>query len=129
MPAIVDRQHNTLSRGKDLAVVLNWARKHPVEVIRVDYYAVNEGRLGNYAVTFYFDCKGRIPTSCLTYWGDWRVLLTWLLARRSWAALHRLRFAHPGTFELAHADVRAIKLRERGVSICGPQHAAPKDAD
>jgi hypothetical protein len=119
MPTISDCLHNVHARGKNLAVVLRWARKYPVEVIRVDY-AVNEGRIGNYAVTFYFDPEGGTPYQSLTYWGDWRVLLDWLLARRSWTALHRVRFAHPGTFELAHVDGRTTALRKRGVTVCGP---------
>lgn len=119
MPTISDCLHNVHARGKNLAVVLRWARKYPVEVIRIDY-AVNEGQVCNYAVTFYFDPEGGIPYQSLTYWGDWRVLLDWLLARRSWTALHRVRFAHPGTFELAHVDERTAALRKRGVTVCGP---------
>ena len=42
MPTISDCLHNVHARGKNLAVVLRWARKYPVEVIRIDY-AVNVG--------------------------------------------------------------------------------------
>ncbi len=129
MPNITDHIHNVLARDKNLAVVLRWASKHPVEVIRIDL-AVNEGKIGQYAVTFYFDCEGNSPTQALTYWADWRVLLDWLLARRSWTSLHRITFGHDGTFAQATAgsgDFRIAKLRQRGVQICGRSNFAKEN--
>jgi hypothetical protein len=116
MPNVVALNGTVLARGGDLAVVLRYARRYPVEVIRVDLSVEHREQ---YAVTFYFDPE-RHQGHCLTYWGDWRVLLDWLMARRSWTALHRIRFAHSETFDLAHVDVRTAKLRARGVTVCGP---------
>jgi len=121
MPTITDCLHNVHARGKNLAVVLRWVRKFPVEVIRVDY-AVNEGQIGNYAVTFYFNCEGSTPYQSLTYWGDWRVLFDWLLARRSWTSLHRITVGHDATAAAILAgsgDHRVALLRKKGISVVG----------
>lgn len=109
---ITDRLHNVLMRGKGLRPILRYAAHHPVDAIRVDY-SVNEP--SQYAVTFYFadGAQG------LTRWGDWRVLVDWLLARRSWS-FHRLRFAPPDLKAEAFDHLGVHALRKRGVEIAGP---------
>lgn len=94
--------------GKNLAVVMRYARKSPVYRVRVDVSVNNPTQ---YAVTFYFDDQ----THCLTIWNDWRVLLDWVLARRSWG-VDRVYFAHPGL--CTDWSWPAIStLRKRGTNV------------
>lgn len=109
---VYDRLHNRLMSGEGLRPVLRYARLSPVNVVRIDH-SVSPFQLGRYAVTFYFDDGAE----CLTYWQDWRVLLTWLAARRSWS-VERVRLASTGPdIPSAHAGVAA--LQKRGVSMIG----------
>lgn len=119
MPRVIDFSNNVLMQGKNLAVVLRYARKADVYRVRVDYSAEYREK---YAVTFYFDDEAQ----CLTYWGDWRVLLDWLLARRSWN-VDRVHFARPGMIDEATSYYATEKLRKRGTNVVGPQ--APLSID
>jgi hypothetical protein len=114
---VTDRVRNVITQGEGLRPVLRFARKYPVEIIRVDV-SVEQPEM--YAVTFYFDPEGRRGYECMVRFADWRVLLDWLLARRSWTALHRIRFAHRGTYELALQDKRTARLVAKGITIAGP---------
>lgn len=109
---VTDLCRNTLMTGKNLAVVLRYARKHPVNVVRIDH-AVNVGRVGEYAVTFYFADRAE----CTTYWASWRVLLDWLCARRSWT-ITRVRNADTGP-DIPYAHPALAELRAKGCQTVG----------
>lgn len=98
--------------GRNLAVVLRYARKYPVEGVRIDH-AINVDKRGEYAVTFYFSdgCQ------CVTYWASWHVLLGWLVDRRSWA-IEIVRVASTGP-RIPFNHVDAYNLRRRGVETAG----------
>lgn len=107
---VTDLTRNVLMRGEGLRPVLRYARKRPVDVVRVD-----PDPTGGWEVTFYFDGGAE----CLTRWQDWRVLIHWLRARRSWS-FHRVRFAEPELYAaaLTHPGVQAMRMD--GVEIAGP---------
>jgi hypothetical protein len=109
---VVDLCRNVLMTGEGLRPVLRYARRHHVTAIRVDISVV---RPSHYAVTFYFDDHAQ----CVTTWADWRVLLDWLVERRSWAP-DRIRFAHEGTYEQALEDPRLVAIRAKGIEVAGP---------
>lgn len=117
--SIYDRLGNVLHRGKDLAVVIRHARANPCEVVRIDT-AVNPNHSNQYAVTFYFDPESSDPTHALTHWGDWRVLLDWLAARRNWVHIHRIRFSDQATFDLFLASDYGQHKAFKGVQFAGP---------
>jgi hypothetical protein len=119
MPTLTDRLYTVHARGKDLAAVLRWARMYPVEVIRIDH---DTSYREPYTVTFYFNCEGSEPYTCVTHWGDWRVLFDWLLARRSWGSVHRITIGHDATANIVLAgsgDHRVALLRKKGISVIG----------
>lgn len=109
---VTDLTRNVLTQGEELRPVLRYARKHPVDVIRV---AVDAGHVGTYAVTFYF-ADG---AECFTRWADWRVLVDWLRARRSWS-FHRVRFADRELYAAAREHPGVQAMRRDGVEIAGP---------
>ena len=77
MITIVDSlRYNVQRRGKNLRVILDHARKTPVDVVRIDSLETPAG----YPVSFYFDNRDFVTVP----FADWRVALTWLRARRSW---------------------------------------------
>ena len=78
MVRIADFHGKTVATSKNLRGVLAFARKHPVNVVTV----ADKGN-GNYEVIFYFE--GCLPYSAVTNWADWRVLLQWLVSRKSWS--------------------------------------------
>lgn len=115
MPSITDRAGRVLARGNNLGCILKFARKHPVEVIRVERSWRGEGQL---TVTFYFEPES-LAAQALTTWADWRVLLDWLHSRRSWDALHRVRFIMDAkAFEEVDKHPITAKLRARGITVC-----------
>jgi hypothetical protein len=113
---VTDLTRAVLMQGEGLRPVLRFARKHPVSVIRVDH-SVNKP--GHYAVTFYFEMPhGHGHAECCVLFADWRVLLDFVLARRSWS-VDRIRFAEIGLFEYATTTLRVAALRKRGTTVCG----------
>lgn len=105
-----------LTQGEGLRPVLRYARHSPVFRVRLDH-SVGVGTVGQYAVTFYFDDGARATT----LWADWRVLLDWLLARRSWA-VDRVFVAEPFLLDKVDAHRAATKLRARGTNVVGSPH-------
>lgn len=79
---VYDRLGITVTRGAGLRPVLRHARKSSVNVV-----SCKPNSHDGYYVEFWFDDGAR----CGTQWADWRVLLDWLHARRSWS-VGRLTF-------------------------------------
>ena len=82
---IFDRHGATISKSKNLAGLMRYYSAHPADLV----IKVRECPNG-FAVTFFFDDG----VEAHTVWGDWRVLLDWLRARRSWS-IKRVTFHTP----------------------------------
>lgn len=108
---VTDLCRNVLMQGEGLRPVLRWARKSPVYRVRVDHSVEMPG---HYGVTFYFDDGNE----CFTRWASCRVLLDWLLARRSWG-VDRVYFAHPGMIDSVDNLASVAALRKRGTNVVG----------
>jgi hypothetical protein len=77
---ICDFHGATVATSQNLRGVLTFARKHPVDVVKITV------RGDRYRVVFYFWGWGAsLHHSAETQWADWRVLCDWLKARRSWS--------------------------------------------
>jgi hypothetical protein len=96
----------TVKTSKNLRGILDYARCSSVMEISIDH-SVMLDRHGKFAVIFTFEDG----CCALTYWSDWRVLLDWLLARRSWPFDFVFRFA--GTA----SDIAKKARDERGLSL------------
>lgn len=111
---VTDLCRNVLMSGEGLRPVLRYARKSPVNVVRVDI-SVNDPT--RYAVTFYYDDGAQ----CVTSWADANVLVDWLIARRSWS-FHRLNVAAPYISERLEGHVGLKLLHKRGVEVHMARH-------
>lgn len=109
--------YNRLAAGEGLRPVLRYARASPVNVVTLDY-SKSTFRDGRYSVIFYFDDGA----TCETFWQDWRVLLDWLKARRSWSVT-RVTLKPEGP-NVPHNDPRLAALRKRGTATTGFRTAA-----
>jgi hypothetical protein len=84
---VYDRQGRTVRRSKNLRGVLTHYRAKPQDiVVKVCDAKLTDG----YTVTFYWQDGDH----CATTFADWRVLLTWLAARRAWS-IQRVTFDAP----------------------------------
>lgn len=88
MVTVYDRHGATIRRSINLRGLLTHYRAYPDDlVVKV---IENPISAGDYNVTFFF-ARGE---TCLTHWADWRVLLDWIRARRSWS-VNRVTFDAP----------------------------------
>jgi hypothetical protein len=111
---VTDHVRSVLMRGIGLRPVLRYARTSPVTVVRIDH-SVHPLHPTDYAVTFYFADGAQ----SVVRFADWRVALTFVLARRSWS-VERVRFAHADLFEAAITLPEVAQLRARGTAVAGP---------
>lgn len=94
----------TVRRSANLrGVLLHYAAKPDDLVIKVK----REESAGRYRVTFFWPRHG---DSCETTWQDWRVLLDWLAARRSWS-IERVTFDAP-LYDACEHDPRLASFRK-----------------
>ena len=110
MVCIIDFHGKTVATSKNLRGILSFAREHPVNVV-----TVADNGAGDYQVAFYFD--GRLPYSAVTSWADWRVLLRWLAARRSWS-IERITILGKAFYEKMNFEPNELcRLRQNGTIV------------
>jgi hypothetical protein len=81
--------------------------------------AFGEHFSGGYEVTLYWPHSG---DHAVTYWQDWRVLLDWLKARRSWS-IERVTFDAP-LYDAIFASTCADRLQDfRKMGVPLTRHA------
>ena len=87
MITVYDLLGRPLRRSRNLRGVLTHYRAKPADMV-VKVRAVADG--DSYEVTYYWPDGDHAVTS----WADWRVLLDWLTARKSWS-IARVTFDAP----------------------------------
>lgn len=106
----------TIAQSRNLAGILRWTRDRELDEIRIDHSVED---IGAYAVTFAY----RDGSRALTIWQDWRVLIDWLAARRSWRTDYNIHFAATASdIAIAARKDRGRTLQalmDRGVTISG----------
>lgn len=113
---VYDRHGATLCRSKNLRGLLTYYRANPDDlVVKVAEDSVSAG---NYKVTFFFSNGG---AQCLTNWADWRVLLDWIRARRTWS-VNRVTFDAP-LYDRIDAVERDVFTSFRKSGILLTRHA------
>ena len=86
---VYDRHGKTIRKSANLRGVLAHYSAKPDDIV---VKVVETGRTGGYyKVTFFWPHSG---DEAITQWADWRVLLDWLRARRSWS-IARVTFDAP----------------------------------
>lgn len=90
MVRIYDGHGITIRRSKNLLGLLRQYRYNPCDMVVKVKAAPRDGRPYNYDVSFFWP-NGDVAE---TQWADWRVLLVWLKARRSWS-IARVTFDAP----------------------------------
>ena len=103
---IFDGHGRTVATSKNLRGVLTFARKHPVDVVTVAHGVADH----TYSVTFYFSNAGSIAFTCETTWQDWRVVMQWIAARRSWS-VERVTFIGEWPQSVRDLEWRTIRMR------------------
>jgi hypothetical protein len=84
---VSNRLGQTIRRSRNLRGLLLHYKAKPEDLV----IKVTEAEGGHYDVTFYWPHSG---DQARTQWADWRVLLDWLLSRRSWS-IDRVTFDAP----------------------------------
>lgn len=78
--ATIHRNCALVKRSRNLRGILDYARVSPVQSIDCQRLISETSDARLYSVTFLYD-NGAIGESD---WNDWRVLVHWIKARRSW---------------------------------------------
>ena len=106
---IYDRLGKTIRRSRNLRGILDHYRAKPEDlVIKV----VEHPDYNDYDVTFYWPHSG---DTAKARWSDWRVLLDWLSARRSWS-IDRVTFDAP-LYDRAEPEGLFPAFRKTGVQL------------
>lgn len=110
MPAVIAANHvDTLMQGKNLAVVMRYARVSPVVVVRIRRSVTGPSTV----LDFEYDDGAH----CVTYWADWRVALDWIRARRSWS-VDRVLVSDGMYADMAQQKPQALAaIRKRGTLV------------
>jgi hypothetical protein len=103
---VFDRLGKTIRRSQNLRAILVHATKKPVNVVEIR--ALNDGYIG---VAFHFDGGD----AAISTWSDWRVVLDWIAARRSWS-VERVTLSAP-LFNRAQQTSRVATIRKRGTLV------------
>jgi hypothetical protein len=120
MNRITDFHGKTVATGRNLACVMRFAAKHPVDVVVVEAMPDQ-----SYRVEFYFSNPHGAHFQTVTTWADSRVLVDWLAARRSWA-VERITFIGEGLY-LRHEAMRNAKAFRGTVLTWRVRNAAHGD--
>ena len=107
---VCNRLGYTVRTSRNLRGVLEHARRHNVDVVEL-----RELEAGHYGVAFHFDNGD----TALTNWADWRVLLDWILSRRSWSVTRVSVDASLFPVVDAHTSTTAIRKTGTLVHIRG----------
>lgn len=110
MPTVY-KQRTALMQGKGLRPVLRYCRVSPVYCVRLETTTSPIG-FQKYGATFYFDDGAE----CSVTWQDWRVFLTWILARRSWS-VDRITVKGADLYEMINKDDRTAVIRGKGTGV------------
>jgi hypothetical protein len=103
---VCDRHGVTIRKSKNLAAVLRHASRHPVNVVEI-----RQLNPGYYGVAFHYYGGD----SALTCFSDWRVALSFILARRSWS-VERVSI-DPELWPRATETRSAQLIRKRGTIV------------
>ena len=112
---IYDRLGRTIRRSRNLRGVLEHYRKHPDDMT-VKVRPLPEH---HYKVTFYWPSRGESGESI---WADWRVLLDWLAARKSWS-INRVTFDAPLYDSIMVEDPDAFEAFRKKTCVYLTRHA------
>lgn len=104
---VYDMHGKTIRRSANLRGVLAHYRAKPADIV----VKVAQNGNGSYNVTFYWPDGDY----ALSYWNDWRVLLDWLKARRSWS-ISRVTFNAP-LYDEHENDPRFAAFRKLGIPL------------
>ena len=106
---VYDRLGRTIRRSKNLRGVIEYYRANPEDIV----VKVKEWPdYNDYDVTFYWPHSGATAKS---RWGDWRILLDWLKARRSWS-IDRVTFDTP-LYDKHEGNARFASFRKSGILL------------
>ena len=104
MPIVYSRVGAPLRRPANLRGVLAHYSSNPEDlVVKVK----DDNTRGGFAVTFFWP---RCGDHCETHWHDWRVLLDWLKARRSWS-IERVTFDAP-LYDRIESDMTNVGISD-----------------
>lgn len=107
---VYDRHGKTIRRSRNLRGIIEHYRANPDDmVVKVVEYP----DYGDYDVTFYWPNLGH---SAKSRWSDWRVLLDWLKARRSWS-IDRVTFDAPLYDAQCDGTPEIAAMRKFGVPV------------
>lgn len=98
----------TIRQSKNLRGVLAHYSANPADLV---VKVIEIGRTGGYYKVIFYWPNG---DEAITQWGDWRVLLDWLKARRSWS-IARVTFDAP-LYDKHETDERFTSFRK----ACAP---------
>jgi hypothetical protein len=111
MVRICDFYGKTVATSQNLRGVLTFARKYPVDVVKVTALPEHSFR-----VVFYFPDADGLHYSAETTWADWRVFCDWIKARKSWS-VERINI-DPRLFDDMHPRLRDIPSLKGTVLEC-----------
>jgi hypothetical protein len=111
MVRICDFHGKTVATSQNLRGVLTFARKHPVDVVKITALPEHSFR-----VVFYFHNVHGAHYSGETVWADWRVVCDWLASRKSWS-VERINI-DPRLFADMHPRLRRIPRLKGTVLEC-----------
>lgn len=118
---IYDGHGATVARSKNLRGLLRFASKHYVSVITIKPTLSDPP----YEVVFYFDGGYQ----AVTQWQDWRALLEWLHARKSWGrAPDRFTVVGANLWSNMNAGCsawRLQRLRDQGAAVTWRSQPVP----
>ena len=108
---IYDRLGKTIRRSRNLRGLLEHYRRNPNDLV-VKVCASVESPL-DYDVTFFWPQNG---DQAHVTWADWRVLLNWLKARRSWS-IARVTFDAPLYDAQVGGTPEVTAMRKFGIPV------------
>ncbi len=107
--AIYNMHGRTKHRSKNLRGIIEHYRHNPTDLVVKVAEAKDDP--SHYAVTFFWPNGDQ----GVTRWADWRVLLDWLKARRSWS-IARVTF-DARIYDCHLADPQIAAFRKTGVPL------------
>ena len=106
---VYDRLGRTIRRSRNLRGLLTHYRKSPDDLV---VKVVEHPDYSDYDVTLFWPHTG---DTAKCRWVDWRVLLDWLMSRRSWS-IARITFDAPLYDKIAH-EPRIAETRKHGIPV------------
>jgi hypothetical protein len=113
---IYDRLGKTIRRSRNLRGLMDHYRAKPEDVV---IKVTQDKDYRNYPVTVFWPISGDQGHATFA---DWRVLLDWIGARRSWS-VQRVTFDAP-LYDLFCDDARVSDLRKAGIPVTRHAYAS-----